>query len=160
MVARRTPNRSATSDWRRPSIRANRATSRCRGVNPSSRSARAGVITQSAGSGFFDHLASREEHLSRPLRGRPLARIYAAPYADPADGPRRWPQCGAENRHQRIGAGHQQALQFVALCESERRNPLLTVSLVQFVDKMAQPVGGLGRVASRADYVAEQNQSL
>jgi hypothetical protein len=65
-----------------------------------------------------------------------------------------------EDCHEWIGAGHKQSLQFIALRESKRRQPLLAVSLVQFVDKMAQPVGGLGRVAARADYVPEQNQSL
>ena len=176
MVARRTFSRSATSDWRRPSMSASRATTFCRAVSACRSSAMAGVMPASNSSASArptlmtslscparaSSIAERAARKAGPVRwvAGPSPASTAPRTAYPADRPLAIAKCRMQDGKHRVGRRYQQTLHFVALSEPERSQPLNPVHIVQFGDQGAQPRRRFDSSPPRTDHVAEQDPPL
>ncbi len=64
---------------------------------------------------------------------------------------------GEQDHVERVGVETEQALQLVALCESERREPIARVAFVELVAQLAEPGAGGATVDARGDNVPEHD---
>ena len=172
-------SRSAASDRRSPSTRSSRAMARWVAVRSPRSSARSGARSSSRRRSA-DRRVDMQEPVAagraprRAARGRAgtPGRFAASPGPSP-DRPRRrrrpsasagasgWSHA-AQDRGERVGAGPEQALDLVALGELEVGQPVGSAGYgcLQLGRERAQPGRRAGRVAARADDVAEQDDGV
>lgn len=65
-----------------------------------------------------------------------------------------------QDRSERVGGGPEEALEFVALGERERREPVDAVGVVELTGEAVQPFAGGARGTSRSGHVAQDHDAV